>query len=76
MADLSTEQRDKLRKQGKAMPKPGGGKGGRFPVRNGSDLAKAIRAVGRAKGDHGAVRAYIKKRAAALGLSSRIPDNW
>lgn len=76
MANLGTNERDRLRKQGKAMPKPGGGKGGRFPIRNGSDLAKAIKAVGRGSGDHGAIRAYIKRRAAALGLSSRIPDNW
>lgn len=76
MADYNTAQRDALKKRGAAMAKPGGGKGGRFPIANASDLQKAIHAVGRAKGDHGAVRAYIKRRAAALGLSSKIPDGW
>jgi hypothetical protein len=76
MADISQSERDSLRKQGKAMTPVGGGKGGRFPIRNGSDLSNAIHSVGRASGSHAAVRAYIKRRAAALGLSSKIPDGW
>lgn len=73
MAQFSTEQRKKLAGQGKAM------QGGRFPIRNASDLQNAIRAVGRAKGGEEGrrkVRRYIMRRARALGLSSRIPDNW
>jgi hypothetical protein len=65
-----------LRAKGQAMaPLPGSDRP-RFPIRNASDLDRAIRAVGRASGSHAAVRAYIIRRAKALGLSSRIPDNW
>lgn len=73
MADISADERRRLAKQGKAMP------GGRFPIRNRSDLENAIRAVGRAKGGtkgHNAVRRFIIKRAKALGLSKLIPDDW
>lgn len=73
-AKLNTAARKSLAKKGQAMP--GGSSGGRFPIRNATDLKKAIRAVGRAKGSKAAVRAHIKKRAAALGLSSMIPSNW
>lgn len=76
MAGPSQSERDSLRKQGKAMPPAGGGKGGRYPIRNRSDLSKAIRAVGRGSGDHAAIRAFIKRRAKALGLTSMIPENW
>lgn len=73
MAGPDTQTRQKLAKQGKAMP------GGRFPIRNREDLSKAIRAVGRAKGGEAGrakVRRYIIKRARALGLSNMIPDSW
>lgn len=57
-------------KSGVAMPD------GSYYIRNGDDLDNAIQAVGRGKGSHNAIRAHIIKRAAALGLSSRIPANW
>ena len=53
--------------------------GGRFPIRNRSDLQNAIRAVGRARGgEQGrrAVRRFIMRRARALGLTNLIPDTW
>jgi hypothetical protein len=50
--------------------------GGRFPIRNRADLQNAIRAVGRAKGDHAMVRRFIIRRAKALGFANDIPDNW
>lgn len=40
--------------------------GGRFPIRNASDLSNAKHAFGRAK-DKPAVRAWINKRAKSLG---------
>jgi hypothetical protein len=40
--------------------------GGRFPIRNASDLANAKHDIGRAK-DPGAVRAWINKRADEMG---------
>lgn len=63
--------RDALAKKGQAMP------GGRYPIANRDDLSNAIRAVGRTDpSKRGAVKAFIKKRAAALGLTSMIPDDW
>ena len=79
MAGPPTGVRKSLAKQGKAMPDAGVGTGGRFPIRNGNDLAKAIKAVGRAAGGEPGrqkVRRFIMKRAKELGLSSRIPPNW
>jgi hypothetical protein len=72
-ANLNTAARRKLLKRGEAMPGPDGP---RYPIRNRSDLEKAIRAVGRAKGDHAAIRAFIKRRAAALGALDMIPESW
>ena len=62
--------RDKMAKSGEAMPD------GSYPIADAEDLDNAIHAVGRGGADHDAIRAHIIKRAAALGLSSRIPDNW
>lgn len=77
MAGPDAATRKKLASKGKALPDGGTGSGGRFPIRNAADLKKAIRAVGRARPeDRAKVRAFIKRRAAALGLSSLIPDSW
>lgn len=76
MADMPAADREKAAKQGRAMA------GGRFPIRNRGHLENAIRAVGRAGGPNGteadrtAVRKFILKRAAALGLKNLIPDTW
>lgn len=69
MADLSAEGRRKHAKKGQALPD------GSFPITNASDLRKAIKLAGHAKNPAKA-RAFIKRRAAALGLSDRIPDSW
>jgi phage I-like protein len=69
VAEFDTAEREKLASSGAAMP------GGEFPIRNVSDLKNAIRAVGRAK-DPSAAKAHIKKRAAALGQTDLIPENW
>ena len=47
-----------------------------YPIADAEDLTKAIKAVGRGGSDHDAIRKHIITRAAALGLSSQIPDNW
>lgn len=70
MGDYGQPKRTDMAKKGQAMP------GGRFPIKDEADLAKAIRLAGQAKGDQGAVKAYIKRRAAALGLSNKIPNGW
>ena len=67
--EFSTERRETLATEGKAM------KGGGFPIENESDLKNAIHAIGRAKNPK-AAKAHIKKRARALGKSDLIPENW
>lgn len=67
--DFSQAQRDRAADDGQAMSD------GSFPIKNAKDLANAIRLAGNAK-DPAAARAHIKRRAAALGLSDRIPDTW
>ena len=62
--------RDRMAKSGQAM------EDGSYPIADAEDLDNAIHAVGRGGADHDAIRAHIIKRAAALGLSSKIPDNW
>jgi hypothetical protein len=47
-----------------------------YPIADAEDLTKAIKAVGRGNADHDAIRKHIIARAAALKLSSEIPDNW
>ena len=70
MADpLTTARRLALAKQHKAMP------GGRYPIRNATDLRNAIQAYGRSK-TPAATKAWIVSRAKALGLSSMLPSNW
>lgn len=80
---MSTPSNDEMRnlvKQGKAMPAPNQDRPGRFQIRNGDDLANAIRAVGRVRPNtdeaRAKVRRFIISRARALNLSSRIPDAW
>jgi ribosomal protein S27AE len=67
--DFSRAQRDSAADSGAAMPD------GSFPVHNGEDLGNAIHLAGHAK-DPSAARAHIKRRAAALGMSGKIPDTW
>jgi hypothetical protein len=67
--------RKNLRSKGKALPSKSGGDP-RYPIPNVAYLKKAIRAVGRAKGDHTLVRRYIMKRARELNATNLIPDNW
>lgn len=75
MADYSADARRKAKAKGNAMPNPSGGPP-RFPINNAADLANAIRLAGNAKGDPAKVRAFIKRRAAALGLSAKVPAGW
>jgi hypothetical protein len=47
-----------------------------YPIGDAEDLGKAIKAVGRGGGSHDKIRAYIVRRAKALGKSDMIPDDW
>lgn len=67
--DFSATERRTDAKRGSAMAD------GSFPVENSSDLENAIRLAGRAK-DPTAARSHIRRRAAALGLTSKIPSSW
>ena len=66
----NADDRKRMAASGQAMPD------GSYPVADAEDLDNAILAVGRGGADHDAIRAHIIKRAAALGLSSRIPESW
>lgn len=68
-ADFSEKERKKLAKKKEALPD------GSFPIRNTSDLKNAIQAIGRAK-DPTKAKAWIKKRAKALGKEDLLPDTW
>lgn len=73
-AKYTAEQLRQMLKDGKAFKNPDGEPS--YPIGDKDDLDKAISAVGRGKGDHDAIRAYIIKRAKALGASDMIPDGW
>lgn len=69
-AKYTADDRRKMASNGEAMPD------GSYPIRDADDLHRAIHAVGRGNDSSGAIRRHIIKRAAALGLSSSIPDTW
>jgi uncharacterized membrane protein YkoI len=66
---FSEETRQSMAKEGTAMSD------GSFPIASENDLRNAIMAHGRAK-DPEAAKEHIKKRAAAMGLDSMLPDEW
>ena len=71
----TAEGRKKAASKGAALPGKDGGNP-RYARPNVEYLKKAIRAVGRGKGDHAVIRRYLIRRARALGASNLIPDNW
>lgn len=67
--DYSPEQRERMAKNGEALPD------GSFPIADCADLKNAIQAFGRAK-DKEAAKRHIKKRAKALDCDIDLPDDW
>lgn len=67
--DYSDAEREKMAKAGTALPD------GSYPIANVADLKNAIQAIGRAS-DSGTAKAHIKKRAAALGATDLLPEDW
>jgi len=67
--DYSPEQRDKMAKNGEALPD------GSFPIHDCADLSNAIQAIGRAS-DPAKAKAHIKKRRSALKCDIDLPDGW
>lgn len=69
LSRVSPTTRVKAAERGEAM------KDGSFPIRDGADLRRAIKAFGRAK-DKGAAKRHIIRRAKALGKVDMLPDTW
>ena len=67
--DFNAKERQQLADTGAAM------KDGSYPIRNEKDLRNAIQSFGRAS-DPEAVKAHIKTRARALGLTNLLPEDW
>jgi hypothetical protein len=68
-ADLSTSGRQAMASRGTALPD------GSFPIPNVGYLKRAIRAFGRA-GNKPRAKAWIIRRARALGQTSLLPEGW
>ena len=60
---VSAKGRSEAKSKGETMP----GTGGKFPIRNKSDLANAKRDIGRTNEPHSKVVAWIDRRAKELG---------
>lgn len=76
--DYSSEQRAALAEKGEAIPvknAAGDVVDGRFPIADKTDLEAAVRSYGRA-GDKAEAKAWIEKRAKALGATDMLPDDW
>lgn len=67
--DYDKDSRDKMAKAGTAMPD------GSFPIADEDDLHNAVKLAGHAS-NPAAAKAHIKKRAAAMGKSGAIPEDW
>ena len=67
--DYNQADRDKMAKSGEAMSD------GSFPIKDSKDLNSAVHLWGHSKNPD-AAKAHIKKRAKALGMESKLPDNW
>lgn len=70
----SAEEKRAALKAGQAIPNAKGDPS--YVIKTKADLRKAIKAVGRGNADHDSIRKHIVVRAAALGLTAMIPDNW
>lgn len=70
-AKYSADDRKDMAASGEAMSD------GSYPIKDADDLDKAIHAVGRGKNNsHAAIRAHIKRRAKAMGLTDKLPEEW
>lgn len=67
---FSHKERKDLAEKGEAMPN------GKYPIRNSQDLKDAIRLAGASDMPESEVKAWIRKRAKALGLESELPESW
>lgn len=68
--DPSSDQRQKWAEQGLALPD------GSWPIPNRDYLRRAIQSFGRGNKSDTRIKAWIKKRARALGAENMIPEGW
>lgn len=73
-AKYSADQMRAMLAKGQAMRNEQGEPS--YPIADQEDLRKAIHAVGRGGSSHDKIRAYIKRRAKAMGHADMIPDHW
>jgi HK97 family phage prohead protease len=73
-AKYSADQLKAMLAKGHAMKNAKGAPS--YPIADEEDLHNAIHAVGRGGASHDAIKAHIKKRAAAMGKTSMLPDTW
>lgn len=67
--EVSTEEREQLSEEGKALPD------GSYPIANVADLKNAIQSHGRAK-NKAKVKQHIIRRARALDAVDQLPEDW
>lgn len=65
----SADERKEAEKKGHAM------EGGSFPIEDAADVEAAVRLYGHA-GDKAAAKAFIIKRAKAIGATDELPADW
>jgi len=70
---VKTPERKKLAAKGQAIKHNDGTVG--FPIKTAADLKNAIQSFGRAK-NKGATKAFIIRRAKALGATKLLPQGW
>lgn len=73
-AKYSAKQLQQMMAKGQAMRNEKGDPS--YPIADKDDLGNAIQAVGRGSTPSGQVKAYIVKRAKALGAEDTLPDDW
>jgi hypothetical protein len=73
-AKYSAEDKRKMLAAGHAIKNENGDPA--YPIGEKGDVGNAVHAVGRGGPEHDHIRAYVIRRAKALGASSEIPDNW
>lgn len=68
--NYSAAERKKMAAKGHALPD------GSYPIADEADLHNAIKTAGMGSAPEAKIHAHIKKRAAALGKTSVLPDSW
>ena len=70
LRNISQEHRDKMPKENFAGPNES------FPIEEAGDVENASRAIGRAKGNRGAIKSKIISIAYRMGFEDHLPEDW